>query len=324
MKPRVIKGVLHNFLGTYTSRSSDYDGYWLFGMLGDDIDELNVDLLNPPVAGMQSPLVMAAIKIAAEKFREQMEKAGLSVSCAQEARLAITVLPELRQGAVNGHVKTGHDVRFVATARLNSGKKCGCEMTIFIAPHDRRVELRSNRTVSKLVLNQANLIGRGAFSWVITGTENGCVYKIFKRHTHPDYTGEDPFDDERNSAVFRAELDAYKIIERHEDLRIHAPDFLGAVQVKGVVDTNGCDISDGFLLDCCLCIERVLGEAQKLNQLVEVHDHLKRFETSLKAVGVKYTLDSSVFSPGDKDRFKVIDFAVSDAANDYDVARALG
>ena len=30
---RVIKSVLHNFLGTYTSRYSDYNGYWLFGFM---------------------------------------------------------------------------------------------------------------------------------------------------------------------------------------------------------------------------------------------------------------------------------------------------
>jgi hypothetical protein len=46
MKPRrIIKGVLHNFLGTYTSRYSDYDGYWLFGMLVRDVEELSIDLL---------------------------------------------------------------------------------------------------------------------------------------------------------------------------------------------------------------------------------------------------------------------------------------
>lgn len=30
---RVIKSVLHNFLGTYISRYSDFRGYWLFGFL---------------------------------------------------------------------------------------------------------------------------------------------------------------------------------------------------------------------------------------------------------------------------------------------------
>jgi hypothetical protein len=29
--PRAIRGMLRNFLGTYTSQYSDYKGYWLFG-----------------------------------------------------------------------------------------------------------------------------------------------------------------------------------------------------------------------------------------------------------------------------------------------------
>ncbi len=30
---RAINGVLGNFLGTYVSRYSDYDSYWLFGFI---------------------------------------------------------------------------------------------------------------------------------------------------------------------------------------------------------------------------------------------------------------------------------------------------
>ena len=49
MHRRIIKGVLHNFIGTYTSRYSDYDGYWLFGMVVRDVAELRIDLLYPNV-----------------------------------------------------------------------------------------------------------------------------------------------------------------------------------------------------------------------------------------------------------------------------------
>ncbi len=34
---RIIKAVLDNFLGTYTSRYSDFHGYWLFGFLVKDL-----------------------------------------------------------------------------------------------------------------------------------------------------------------------------------------------------------------------------------------------------------------------------------------------
>jgi hypothetical protein len=43
---RVIKSVLRNFLGTYTSRYSEIRGYWLFGFLVPDLGELHFDLLS--------------------------------------------------------------------------------------------------------------------------------------------------------------------------------------------------------------------------------------------------------------------------------------
>jgi hypothetical protein len=42
---RVILGVLHNFLGTFTSRYSDFDGYWVFGFLVESMDAVRIDLL---------------------------------------------------------------------------------------------------------------------------------------------------------------------------------------------------------------------------------------------------------------------------------------
>ena len=40
-----VKGVLDNFLGTFTSRYLDHNGYWVFGMLVGDLGELRIDLL---------------------------------------------------------------------------------------------------------------------------------------------------------------------------------------------------------------------------------------------------------------------------------------
>ncbi len=75
MRRRTINGVLHNFLGTYTSRYSDYDGYWLFGLLVGEVGELKIDLLSPTVGTTTSAPVAAVIELAVRKFREQMEKA---------------------------------------------------------------------------------------------------------------------------------------------------------------------------------------------------------------------------------------------------------
>ena len=46
---RVIKSVLQNFLGTYASRYSDFEGYWLFGFLIADVDALLASIARPIV-----------------------------------------------------------------------------------------------------------------------------------------------------------------------------------------------------------------------------------------------------------------------------------
>jgi hypothetical protein len=145
MRRRIIQGVLHNFLGTYTSRYSDFDGYWLFGLLVGDVGELGIDLLNPSVDATASAPVAAAIQLAAQKFREQMEKAGLSISSAREARLNIARLSDSQRGVVNGQVCAGHNVRFVARLVSNYGRTYESEMSVFVAPHDAANERRSTR-----------------------------------------------------------------------------------------------------------------------------------------------------------------------------------
>ena len=69
---RVIKGVLDNFLGTYTSRYTDYEGYWLFGLLVADLGEVEFDLL---AAGgsPDSPLGVAELA-ASLKFADQRRR----------------------------------------------------------------------------------------------------------------------------------------------------------------------------------------------------------------------------------------------------------
>ena len=70
---RVIKCVLGNFLGTYTSRYSDFGGYWLFGFLVADLAELQINLLGQDVSDPASPSGVA-ISSAVAKFDEQREK----------------------------------------------------------------------------------------------------------------------------------------------------------------------------------------------------------------------------------------------------------
>jgi hypothetical protein len=95
---RVIRSVLGNFLGAYTSRYTDYRGYWLFGFLVSDLGELEFNLLSPGTSGPETARVTAE-KLAATKFEDQVRKAGLRPSQVREARLRIKRSPEVARGS---------------------------------------------------------------------------------------------------------------------------------------------------------------------------------------------------------------------------------
>ena len=85
---RVIKGVLGNFLGTYVSRYSDYDGYLLFGFLVGELGELRINLLGQSVSDPDSPRGVAVLSAVA-RFEDQRRKGGLAASRIREASLTM-------------------------------------------------------------------------------------------------------------------------------------------------------------------------------------------------------------------------------------------
>jgi hypothetical protein len=141
---RVIRGVLANFLSTYVSRYSDYDGYWLFGMMVGDLEELYIDLLAPARCDLDGPLGVA-VASARAKFEEQVAKGGLTRAQLVQAWLLIRRLPEVARSTVNDCPCAGHRVSFLAGAVLDDGRRYEREQVLFIAPHDPQVERRSAR-----------------------------------------------------------------------------------------------------------------------------------------------------------------------------------
>ena len=92
-KRKVIKSVLRNFLGTYTSRYSDYRGYWLFGFLVGEQVQLEFDLLGRGDGDVTRPLEFAEQR-AATNFEDQLRKAAIDRTQVQEARLKISRSPD--------------------------------------------------------------------------------------------------------------------------------------------------------------------------------------------------------------------------------------
>jgi hypothetical protein len=142
---RVIKSVLGNFLGSYISRNSDFDGYWLFGFLVADLGNLKIDLLDQQgVADSHSPIALA-MSSAVAKFGEQRRKAGLAASHIRNASLTIQRFPGSESHSINGRPREGFKVRFLAEAVMVNGRHYEKDRIAFVAPHDPHVELRSAR-----------------------------------------------------------------------------------------------------------------------------------------------------------------------------------
>ncbi len=138
---RVIKGVLRSFLGTYSSRYTDYRGYWLFGFLVSELDELVVNLLSPGAVGPQ-PALATAQKLAATKFEDQVRKAGIRPAQIREAWLSMKRSPEAARGSVNDHPCAGWPVTFQAGALMDNDRRYEDKEVVFVAPHDPQVERR--------------------------------------------------------------------------------------------------------------------------------------------------------------------------------------
>ena len=141
---RVVKGVLGNFLGTYVSRHSDYDGYWLFGFLVGDLGELRIDLLGQGDSDPSTPLGAAALSAAAG-CEDQWQKAGLVRAQLRDAQLTIQRLPGSVDSSVNGHSCAGFNVRFLAEAVTDDGKPYERQRVVFVAPHNPEFERQVRR-----------------------------------------------------------------------------------------------------------------------------------------------------------------------------------
>lgn len=140
---RVLRSVVYNFLGTYTSRNSDYRGYWLFGFLVGHLEKLQFDLTGD--AESSDSAVVAAHKLAVKRFSEQLCKANVQPSVVRLASLRIERLDGQVTDRVNGRECSGFNIQFRVTVTSDTGKVFECERVLFVAPHDSLLEFRSGR-----------------------------------------------------------------------------------------------------------------------------------------------------------------------------------
>jgi len=142
-----IKAVLDNFLGTFTSRYSDYGGYWLFGFLATEAKPLKFDLLTDATLSTTTPVATAA-DLAVRKFHEQLAKHGLDRSRVRAASVSIEWFPITVEEQMTRRQIAGYEARVSASAVTDLGRRYQSERSFFVAPHNPRTEMRSARAVN--------------------------------------------------------------------------------------------------------------------------------------------------------------------------------
>ena len=165
----VLLGALRIFLGTFTSRNGDLDGYWIFGWVVGNVESLEIDLLQPAQAKRAQvvesrPTVMATMmtalrmvrptsrpaqsqleELAIRLFSEQNTKAGARLNSIQSAVLQMSRLDSVVTRRVVDKIRSGYEVQVRVLAVDTAGRQLDCKKTIFVAPHDDRLERRSVR-----------------------------------------------------------------------------------------------------------------------------------------------------------------------------------
>jgi len=137
---RVLNGALRGFLSSFTSRYSDWKGYWVFGFLFPTGDYWKIDLLNAVVLPDDSPIEYIS-RLARIKFKEQVEKVGLEFSRVTEAHLEIKKTIEVPPEKVDRFHANGFLFSFTIEA-TTSHRLFRHQQSIIVAPHDPKKESR--------------------------------------------------------------------------------------------------------------------------------------------------------------------------------------
>jgi hypothetical protein len=162
---------------------------------------------------------------------------------------------------------------------------------------------------TSIVLKETNIVGRGAFAWVLRGP-GGLAYKIFKAAKHRDRVGEEPYIEAECRAVFELECSAFKKIAVYEKLAAHVPAAFERIAVAHVLDPSGNDVSTEYMLNCCYRMEVISGTPEKLTGGTRnTFPWVRAFTANLADIGVTGTNDCSVFFRECADSFQIIDFS---------------
>ncbi|HSI62782.1 MAG TPA: hypothetical protein VLE43_06675, partial [Candidatus Saccharimonadia bacterium] len=135
---RLINGVLRGFLGTFTSRYSDYEGYWLFGFLVDAPGVIVVDLLSADDDLAPSTPVASTRAIAIRKFRDQVEKSRIPAHWIASACLELHIPKQLVAASSGSARKPTIELKVATRIKSDLGRIYMREAYLEASPHDPR------------------------------------------------------------------------------------------------------------------------------------------------------------------------------------------
>lgn len=158
----------------------------------------------------------------------------------------------------------------------------------------------------------ADTLESGAFSVVLRNGPRTHAYKLF----FSEAADRNIMSNRKRRAIFESEVEAYRIAQADDDLRLLVPQFFGMRQVTAITDSSRTDdITRLFLLDCCYEMELVPGKAVKANEIRLKMPVVDEYRNKFMQKGIKYMEDSLVFLLADR-RMKFIDFGVRDVHGD--------
>lgn len=138
-----ISSVLHGSLGRFLGRSSEWNGYWLFGFLRFDEHPIEWPILPAARLDRSTPMHHARA-LASEVLVDQLRKAGRAGDLT-DATLSMTAIGDETRTLECGLVRTGQLVKVeIAATDLRKRRHARAEM-LFVAPHDSAVERQSAR-----------------------------------------------------------------------------------------------------------------------------------------------------------------------------------
>lgn len=143
MRRKSIKNAIQGFLGTYISRNTDFDGYWLHGQLL--TRKLNYSFNLSGWACHANPLEETAWRLAITRFTDQLKKCGLRSTLVRQATLEWSASGEIVAGARRGMRVDGRIVVLTLRCELDNGQTYEGSQSVFVAPHDPAEEHRSVR-----------------------------------------------------------------------------------------------------------------------------------------------------------------------------------